>query len=95
MSAQPQQQHPSLGTSSRTKCYDCPAPTENTLRCTPCKEAYNAKRREKRKHWHEEGRCWACGRVVLQVNPNTGELFANCLTCRRRDSRRYHARKGN
>jgi hypothetical protein len=58
-------------------------------------ERHNALRRERRRRWSEEGRCGNCGRVVLEMNPNTGELFYYCVRCRRRDSRRYHARKGH
>ncbi len=78
--ARPHRTH--LGTSTRTTCNDCGAPTSHTFRCDPCRDAYNEKRRQRRKEWAEEGRCQECSRVVLEANPRTGDLYSCCKVCR-------------
>lgn len=58
------------------------------------REAINARRRRNRGYWVNEARCGNCGHRVTDINPNTGMQFYYCRRCRRRDSRRYYARKG-
>lgn len=73
--------------SKRVTCEDCHAPTEQRQRCDTCREAYNADQRRRRRERVEEGRCMWCGAVVLDVNPRTDDLYANCMKCRLKKAR--------
>lgn len=44
---------------------------------------YNAWRTEQRLWWKLEGRCSVCGKVVLDVNPRTNDLYTTCPRCRK------------